>query len=114
MAPLPLILASALLVSGGPADDKPIRLIAETTETGIRVQVVGASPRQVHASYKLEVESGSGNRSVQRGRAIVQPGPPATYVNLLLGKPDSRDWTARLTVEGTGLLAYEEVAGSGL
>jgi hypothetical protein len=91
----------------------PIQMIAQTTEDGVRIRVVGSSLEPVTAKYMLQVssEGANSNRSTQRGSVKLVPGVEVTMVNMTL-RSRGQSWTARLTVEAENAPAYEIVKTS--
>lgn len=112
-----MALAMALLfgVGEGPVTGKPIQLVTESVDNGVRLIVVGHAAVPTQASYALEVSSdaaGGGNKSVQRGTAQLEPGAERRLITLTLGKSGHGKWSATLSVDPTPGRPYREHIGS--
>lgn len=101
------------VAAGNGAPAAPVQLIAQPTDDGVRIMVVGSSPKPVTARYMLVVssEGANSNRSTQRGSVRLVPGVEVTMVTMTL-RAKGQGWTARLTVEPENAPAYEEVETS--
>ncbi|QAY79207.1 curli-like amyloid fiber formation chaperone CsgH [Sphingosinicella sp. BN140058] len=78
---------------------RPILLVEQPSDRGLELKVVGASEAPFAGSYRLEVTSGTaGNRSIQSGRARLEPGVPVTLVRLHVGNAPAKGWSALLKV----------------
>ena len=98
--------------AAGSGDDRPILLVEQRTDSGFELKVVGVSEASFAGSYRLEVTSGAGgNRSVQAGRARLQPRVPVTFVRLKLGNDPANGWSAVLKVTPEQGAAYEIALG---
>lgn len=90
---------------------RPIRMQVDQAGGQVAITVIGAVSAACDASYALEVASGgtgSANRSIQRGNARLNPGPPVRLLNVRLGGSTAAEsWSSKLTVTGCGP-EYEE------
>ena len=107
-----LTAALAAMGAAAPPSDSPIRLVVERIDDGVRLKVIGASATAVKARYALEVSSG-GNRSQQRGNAVLRPAVPVTLVTLSLGHVTGTSGEARLHVVPETGAPYDEVVSLG-
>jgi hypothetical protein len=114
-----VILALAAALAAGTPDPAPsgapVRLIAESVGTGVRLRVVGNSAAACEARYELAVSGDTirgGNRSIQRGTARLQAGVPATLATVSLGSVNPKGWEARLSVEPCDGARYVQVLGN--
>lgn len=112
MAALLILLLSA---TGGISMDRPLQLVAEPTESGVNVMVVGSSDVECLAEYELIVQGGksANNRSIQRGKAHLLPSKKIIVAKTSLGVTAPAVWTARLLVKGCEGTSYEMNSGSG-
>jgi len=107
-----LVLSSLFVATAmAPAENDappPVQLVAQPTEDGVRIRVVGSSLETVCAKYTLEVSSQgtNSNRSTQRGSVKLIPGVEVTMVTFTL-RSKGQGWTARLTVQPENAPAYE-------
>ena len=107
-----IIAALAGLAAGGSPSlpDRPVRLITERTDNGIRVRVVGESPVDVSVHYRLELGGGSGNRISQGGAATLEGGAePTTLANIRMSGTSVE---GRLIVELESGGGYEQPIGT--
>ena len=89
------ILAAA---SSGPGSSaRPLHLKVKPAGDQMVIELVGSSPLACEVEYVLEVSSGPGNRSVNRGKAAFQPGKTVTIATVRVNGPLV---TARLNVSG--------------
>ena len=94
-------------------DVRPIILVEQQTDNGLELKVVGVSEAFFAGSYRLEVTSGAGgNRSVQSGRARLQPRVPVTLVRLKVGNAPPKGWSAVLKVIPERGAGYEIALGA--
>ena len=105
-----VVLAAMTLAAPGKAmtnSERPISLIAEPTDTGLIVRVVGESATNVKLSYKLELGAGSGNRVSQSGAADLKAGEaPQTLATIRI---NGREAFGRLVVLLSDGTSYEEL-----
>ncbi|GAA0728872.1 curli-like amyloid fiber formation chaperone CsgH [Sphingomonas japonica] len=114
-----LILAGAMLMTiGAPLSaaqeaHAPIYLETETDGDMVSVRVVGNADAATDATYTLAVSSGGSgsNRSVQSGRARLEPGRRVTLINLKVSRGGSDDWSAKLDVTPTSSASYTQERG---
>ena len=115
---LAMVLAMAILAGVGKGPDvteKPIQLVTESVDNGVRLIVVGDASVPTEASYALEVSSdaaGGGNKSVQRGTARLVPGAETRLMTLTLGNIGHGKWSATLSVDPNPGRPYREQRGS--
>lgn len=105
-----------LATTGGTSLDRPLQLIAEPTESGVNVVILGDSEVECVVEYELLVQggkSGNGNRSVQRGRARLLPRQKVVVAKTSLGATASAAWNARLQVKSCKGMSYELTRSSG-
>jgi len=106
-----LLIATVGMVAESPAappELRPIRLQEEQFTGGVHILVIGASPSELRAQYRLEVTSGpNGNRSIQTGSAVIRPGSEVLLINLRMAGSGS-GWSARLTVTPESGAPYED------
>ena len=113
-----IVLAVAILAGGGKGPnviEKPIQLVTESVDNGVRLIVVGDAAVPTEASYALEVSSdasGGGNKSVQRGTARLVPGAATRLMTLTLGNIGDGKWSATLSVDPKPGRLYREQLGS--
>ena len=102
--------ALAILLAAAAPGDGVHPLFLTVSESGgmIRLQVRGLSPRRFAGRFTVEAQSG-GNRSVQGGSALLEPGRPVTFVSLNVTR--AKDWTAVLRVQPDGGAPYEMALG---
>lgn len=114
MPDLPLAIslaAAAAIVMPGPADpaQHPIRLeVQQPGAERVQLRVVGSSAVAVGATYRLTVDTGSGNRSSQGGRVSIAPGQQVVLVDLTVSAGSPAQWSAVLEVEGDDGSRYQE------
>lgn len=104
--------AAALLGAGAAVEEntiQPIKLVSESTDSGISLQVVGTSPTIYSADYTLEVTSGDagGNRNSQSGSVTLRPNEQVVLLTTRLGGAAGRRWRALLTVTPHGASSYQ-------
>lgn len=96
------ITALAMLVAaagGSGSSARPLHLKVKPAGDQLVIELVGSSPLGCEVTYELEVSSGPGNRSVNRGKAAFQAGKPVTIATVRTNGPSV---TARLNVSGCG------------
>lgn len=110
---LSAIVAAQASGADGSTDVRPILLVEQQTDSGLELKVVGVSEASFAGSYRLEVTSGDGgNRSVQSGRARLQPRVPVTFVRLKVGNAPANGWSAVLKVIPEQGAGYEIARGA--
>ena len=87
----------AVAASGSTCSPQPLHLQVEPAGDQVIIQLVGSSQVACEVEYVLEVSSGPGNRSVNRGKAAFQPGKTVTIATVRVNGPLV---TARLNVSG--------------
>jgi hypothetical protein len=102
----------ASLHCGATAGKPPIFLIKESKNGGVRLQVMGQVAAPYAASFMLEVNGSTGNQSLHRGSAKLQPGVTVTLSSITFSVPAQGHWRARLRVEPLGAEAYEQILAS--
>lgn len=90
-------LAAAAGASGGSL--QPLHLKVQAAGDQVVIEVVGSSAVACEVTYELEVSSGPGNRSVNRGRAAIESAKPLTIATV---RTTGAAVTARLNVQGCG------------
>lgn len=90
-------LAAAAAAPGTPT--QPLHLQVSSAGGQVVIELVGKSPVACEVTYELEVTSGPGNRSANRGKAAIQPGKAVTIATVRTSGPSV---TARLNVNGCG------------
>ena len=109
---LSAIAAAQASSAAGSPDVRPIMIVEQRTDSELELKVVGVSEASFAGSYRLEVTSGAGgNRSVQSGRARLQPRVPVTFVRLKLGNAPANGWSAVLKVTPEQGAGYEIALG---
>lgn len=91
---------------------QPVRLETVAAGDAVEVRVLGRSEVPTAARYRLEVRSGSGNRSTQSGTARLLPGQEPVLIRLRMSSGSVNEWSVRLFVEPEGGAAYEQAASS--
>jgi hypothetical protein len=102
--------------TGGSSLERPLQLIAEPTQSGVSISIVGDSDAECVVEYELLVEGGqpgNGNRSVQRGKAHLLPNRKIVVAKTSLGMAATPAWNARLLVKACDGNSYELTSGSG-
>ena len=106
-----LLVATAGMAGEPPA--RPLRLQVESTSNAQVLRIIGDAQIDCHAEYALEVASGGGNSSVQRGSVDLRPGQRSTIATVRLAGQSSRNIHASLSVQPCGGAAYEDRWSSG-
>ena len=94
-------LALGMAVSAAAAERRPVTLAVTSAGAGLAVDVVGDADEPVAVSYRLELDSRSGagvNRTVQSGKAQLEPGKPRLLLHSGLGSVQGAAWRAVLEV----------------
>lgn len=114
----PFLTGAMLVMSGltGATPDQkhaPIYLETEVIGDDINVRVIGNADSATDATYTLAVSSGGAgsNRSVQSGRARLEPNRAVTLINLRLGRASANDWSAKLEVTPASAPSYTQEEG---
>lgn len=94
-----------MLMSVSP-EVKPLAMTVTRRGPYWELSVVGATDTLMQVSYELETTSGTGNLSVQRGRATLSPGRRVELLRVMLGQA-SGGWSANLKVQ-TPMSTYTE------
>lgn len=92
-------LAAAAAAAGSGTPAQPLHLQVSSAGEQVVIELVGKSPVACEVTYELEVSSGPGNRSINRGKAAIQSGNAVTIATIRTNGPSV---TACLDVSGCG------------